>query len=282
MSSATKTIMSAGSIRHLYNVLYNPLFESSHYLACSFLKGLWPHWLDRAYMGGYEALRLLFMPLLEDKLSQLQITIIIFVLYLNRRQPGRLRRYLLSAKLLILPPSSVQSTGDDSIVTNTDIFDFAVVTTILVRLCLPQSTSFLSAPCRPLTAPLPQCQDLHYPPITYIVTLWIIIALIGVVEFGVSRSSMSSMQISDKWSNIFLGRVLCASWCCYEAYSGPSIHFPGSGNILFSPIHFAMKTLVVTLFSCVAFRVFTVLGKFGSSFVECRTVSRLMTLHEAD
>lgn len=273
MSSATTTIMSASSIQHLCNMLGTPLSQSSSY---GLLKCLW---LNRSYISVYEALMQLFMPLLEDKTSQLQITTIIAILYFNRRQPGWFRRYLLPAKLLILPPSPLQSSEDDAIITNTDIFDVAVVTTLLVRLCLPQSTSFFAAPCRPLTVPLPQCQDLHYPPITYIVTLWLVIALIGVVEFGVSRS------LTPSWSNIFLGRVFCASWCCYEAYSGPSIYFPGSGNILFSPIHFAMKTLIVTLLSCVVFHVFTVLGKFGSSFVavwKCRTVSKLMPLQEPD
>jgi len=59
------------------------------------------------------------------------------------------------------------------------VLDSVLISTLVSRFCVPQSTSVFTSPCRPFTSPLPQCQDLLHSPPTYVMTFWVVSLLLS-------------------------------------------------------------------------------------------------------
>ncbi|KAG8786451.1 hypothetical protein FRC15_011413 [Serendipita sp. 397] len=140
--------------------------------------------------------------------------------------------------------------------------------------------------------PIPQCQDLLYPPSTYLVILWANFGLLCILDKA-SRSlrvwnrprcqrdgRLKKLQAEGPPS--YLLRLILGIATLYVAFHHPSVRFPGTGTVLFSPATPAISTLSNTLIGSVASVIlllaYDVLG--ASSLVEnVPTASRKVVEH---
>ncbi|KAG8758721.1 hypothetical protein FRC14_007508 [Serendipita sp. 396] len=232
---------------------------------------------------------------------QVQIVLNFILIFINRHHPHLL--YLRArSKVLWLIQATECSLGIylperlvDSIILlfkRHQIWGATITTISVSRFLLPQATTILTSTCRPLSMPIPQCQDLLYPPSTYLVILWANFGLLCILDKA-SRSlrvwnrprcqrdgRLKKLQAEGPPS--YLLRLILGIATLYVAFYHPSVRFPGTGTVLFSPATPAISTLSNTLIGGVASVIlllaYDVLG--ASSLVEnVPTASRKLVEH---